>query len=385
MDTVDHLAKLVGPAKVDFQRNTDGVLVTASGPWTIAFIEEVDDDIRAFSIEGSAKLVLNTTAATQLDTSGAWLIERLRQRVEEAGIAFSHEDDEPRRQQLVDVIHRRERPETDAPTQTKSWRGPIVRLGEIGIEFGRDLMTALYILGSSVRGPSSNGGSGRGLRVMSILNQIDQMGWRAVPVVFVMSFLIGAIIAQQGAYQMQAYGEELLAISLVGILHFREVGVLLTSIMVAGRSGSAITAEIGTMKMREEIDALQVMGLNPVGVLLFPRLLAIMICLPILTLLSNIAGIMGAMVVMDIYVGITPSQFITTLTEDISPRHLAVGLAKAPVMALIIGLVAAVEGLKVGGSSESLGQRTTAAVVKSIFLVIVVDGLFTIFFSAMNF
>ncbi|MEM8572989.1 MAG: ABC transporter permease [Pseudomonadota bacterium] len=385
MSPPDHLAKLVGPAKVDFARDGNKVRVTASGPWTLGFIEEVDDDIRAFSTDGARSMVLNTTETTQLDTSGAWLVERLRKRVEDAGIAFTHEDDDPRRRELIEVIHGRDRPKSDPPTENSSWRGPIVRLGEIGIDAGRDALMALYILGSAVRVRTPGNNSGRGLRIMSILNQIDQIGWRAVPVVFVMSFLIGGIIAQQGAYQMKFYGEELLAISLVGILHFREVGVLLTSIMVAGRSGSAITAEIGTMKMREEIDALQVMGLNPVGVLLFPRLLAIMICLPILTLLSNIAGILGAMVVMSIYIGVTPGQFIETLTQDISARHLAVGLAKAPVMALIIGLVAAVEGLKVGGSSESLGQRTTAAVVKSIFLVIVVDGLFTIFFSAMDF
>ncbi|MNY00589.1 putative phospholipid ABC transporter permease protein MlaE [compost metagenome] len=161
--------------------------------------------------------------------------------------------------------------------------------------------------------------------------------------------------------------------------------MLLTAIMIAGRSGSAITAEIGSMKMREEIDALKVIGLNPVGVLVFPRLVALTIALPLLTILANFAALFGAAIVALLYSGITFEVFLSRLHGAVEESTIAAGMIKAPFMALIIGIVAAVEGMKVGGSAESLGQHVTSSVVKSIFVVILVDGLFAIFYAAIDF
>jgi phospholipid/cholesterol/gamma-HCH transport system permease protein len=200
-----------------------------------------------------------------------------------------------------------------------------------------------------------------------------------------MSFLIGAIIAQQGAFQLRYFGAEVFVVDLVGILQLREIGVLLTAIMVAGRSGSAITAEIGSMKMREEIDALHVMGLNPVGVLVFPRLLALTIALPLLSIIANFAALAGAAVIANVYSGITYEVFLGRLQQAIDISTVVSGMLKAPFMAVIIGIVAAVEGMKVGGSAESLGQHVTSSVVKAIFVVILVDGLFAIFYAAIDF
>jgi phospholipid/cholesterol/gamma-HCH transport system permease protein len=200
-----------------------------------------------------------------------------------------------------------------------------------------------------------------------------------------MSFLIGAIIAQQGAFQLRYFGAEIFVVDLVGILQLREIGVLLTAIMIAGRSGSAITAEIGSMKMREEIDALKVIGLNPIGVLVFPRLVALTVVLPLLTIVANFSALYGASVVAWTYSGITFDVFTTRLHDAIDYSTVASGMIKAPFMALIIGIVSAVEGMKVGGSAESLGRHVTAAVVKAIFVVILVDALFAIFYSAIDF
>ncbi len=211
------------------------------------------------------------------------------------------------------------------------------------------------------------------------------MGVKAVPIILLMSFLIGAIIAQQGAFQLRYFGAEVFVVDLVGILQLREIGVLLTAIMIAGRSGSAITAEIGSMKMREEIDALVVMGLNPVGVLIFPRLVALTVALPLLTIVANFAALAGAALVAWAYSGITLEVFLTRLHESVDISTVLAGLIKAPFMALIIGVVSAVEGMKVGGSAESLGLHVTSAVVKSIFVVILVDGLFAMFYAAINF
>src|SRR5690606_10277790 len=205
----------------------------------------------------------------------------------------------------------------------------------------------------------------------AIFNQIDRMGVGAIPVVVLMSGIVGAIVAQQGAYQLRYFGADIFVVDLVGVLVLRELGVLLTSIMIAGRSGSAITAEIGSMKMREEVDALTVIGLNPIGVLVFPRLVALVIVLPCLTVAANIAAILGAMVVGWAYSGISPEAFFDRLTSAIDHTSVLSGLIKAPFMAMIIGIIASVEGMKVGGSAESLGRHVTASVVKSIFVVIV--------------
>jgi phospholipid/cholesterol/gamma-HCH transport system permease protein len=219
----------------------------------------------------------------------------------------------------------------------------------------------------------------------AIVHQIDRMGVRAVPIILLMSFLIGAIIAQQGAFQLRYFGAEVFVVDLVGILQLREIGVLLTAIMIAGRSGSAITAEIGSMKMREEIDALKVMGLSPIGVLVFPRLVALTVALPLLTIIANFAALFGAAFVAWSYSGITFDTFLSRLREAIDLSTIVSGMIKAPFMALIIGIVASVEGLKVGGSAESLGRHVTASVVKSIFVVILVDGLFAMFYAAIDF
>ncbi len=253
------------------------------------------------------------------------------------------------------------------------------------IQNGADFLAGMYILGSAVRGAQMKLGRGRGVSPAAIVNQIDHMGVRAVPIIMLMSFLIGAIIAQQGAFQLRYFGAEVFVVDLVGILQLREIGVLLTAIMIAGRSGSAITAEIGSMKMREEIDALKVIGLNPVGVLVFPRLVALTIALPLLTILANFAALFGAAIVALLYSGITFEVFLSRLHGAVEESTIAAGMIKAPFMALIIGIVAAVEGMKVGGSAESLGQHVTSSVVKSIFVVILVDGLFAIFYAAIDF
>ena len=208
------------------------------------------------------------------------------------------------------------------------------------------------------------------------------MAVEATPIIALMSFLIGAIIAQQGAFYFRRFGAELYVVDMAGVLTLRELGVLLTAIMVAGRTGSSITAEIGSMKMREEVDALRVIGLDPVEVLVLPRLVALIIAMPILTLIANACGILGAAVISVTYVDLPIDTFLFRIKDAVDLETALVGITKAPFMALIIGLIACVEGLQVKGSAESLGEQTTIAVVKSIFMVVVLDGLFAMFFAA---
>jgi phospholipid/cholesterol/gamma-HCH transport system permease protein len=200
-----------------------------------------------------------------------------------------------------------------------------------------------------------------------------------------MSFLIGCIVAQQGAFQLRIFGASVFTVDLVGILTLRELAPLLTAIMVAGRSGSAITAELGSMRMREEIDALRVMGLNPSAVLVLPRVLGLVFSVPLLSFLSILATLAGAMLTLWIYVDIPPAAFLQRFRDAVDFSSFWSGLIKAPFMALIIALIACTEGMAVEGSAESLGTHTTASVVKSIFMVIVVDGIFAVFYGAIDF
>ena len=224
----------------------------------------------------------------------------------------------------------------------------------------------------------------RSLRATSTVYHLYRVGWQAIPIVGLITFLIGGIIAQQGIFHFRKFGADAYVVDMVGILVLREIGVLIVSIMVAGRSGSAYTAELGSMKMREEIDALRTMGLDPVNILVLPRMIALVCALPILTFLGSMAALYGGGLVAWIYGGMSAEIFIARLREAVSVTYFEVGIIKAPFMALVIGAVACSEGLRVKGSAELLGLQTTASVVKSIFLVIVLDGLFAVFFASIG-
>jgi phospholipid/cholesterol/gamma-HCH transport system permease protein len=224
----------------------------------------------------------------------------------------------------------------------------------------------------------------RRVRFTSFVHHVEQVGWRAVPIIVLITFLIGCIIAQQGIFHFRKFGADVYVVDMVGILVLREIGVLIVTIMVAGRSGSAYTAELGSMKMREEIDALRTMGFDPVEVLVLPRILALLLALPILTFIGSMAALYGGGLVSWLYGGMQPDIFLARLRDAISLDTFKVGMIKAPFMALVIGVVSCVEGFAVRGSAESLGRHTTSSVVKSIFFVIVFDGLFAIFFASIG-
>ena len=360
--------------------------VQLEGNWRSANLHLVLRDFEKLTAGRRGEVTLDLSGVTDIDTAGVWLLCRLKKQVEGAGGTVHFEGSNAHIDEMIAEFSEEPPQAEQEPQRKASWQETIFApIGKITFDIWNNLAAAMYILGSAVRGAQMKFGRGSGVSPASIVNQIDHMGVRAVPIILLMSFLIGAIIAQQGAFQLRYFGAEVFVVDLVGILQLREIGVLLTAIMIAGRSGSAITAEIGSMKMREEVDALKVMGLNPVGVLIFPRLVALTVALPLLTVLANFASLAGAAVVAWAYSGITFANFIARLHEAITLSTVLSGMIKAPFMALVIGIVAAVEGLKVGGSAESLGQHVTASVVKAIFVVILMDGLFAMFYAAINF
>lgn len=222
------------------------------------------------------------------------------------------------------------------------------------------------------------------MRWGSIVHHIEAVGIRAVPIVSVIAFAIAVILAYQGVEQLKPLGAEQFTVNLITISVLREMGVLLTAIMLAGRSGSAFTAEIGVMKLREEVDALKATGLDPFQMLVVPRLIAIIICLPLLTFVADIMGLLGGAVMSAHLIDLSFKEYIDQVKRVASLKIFFVGLVKAPVFALVIAIVGCMHGMRVSGSSESVGTETTAAVVKSIFLVLILDALFSVLFQKMG-
>ena len=378
------------PAGAEFIVNAlaaDACQILPSGAWTTIHIFGVDEPLQQIDGKKYREVEIDMSNVRELDTAGAWLLERTRRGLTKSGAKVSIKGEREEFEILLSAVSAV--PDI-APAQTAGLYSGIISgffeaAGRLASSFKDDFLMSMHMLGATIRGAQMKIGRSNGISPAAIVYQLDKMGVGALPVIILMSFIIGAIVAQQGAFQLRYFGAEIFVVDLVGILVLREIGVLLTAIMVAGRSGSAITAEIGSMKMREEVDALKVIGLNPIGVLVFPRLVALVLALPILTVVSDISALVGASVVTSAYSGISPAAFISRLRDAIDLSTYFAGLIKAPFMAMIIGIVAAVEGMKVGGSAESLGKHVTASVVKAIFVVIVVDGLFAMFYAAINF
>jgi phospholipid/cholesterol/gamma-HCH transport system permease protein len=368
------------------QRLGDAVRLSLGGHWTVeasAAIEARADGLLAESA-GARRVVLDLGRVARLDTAGAWLIDRARQTLDAKGVDAKIESIRPEYEILLREAHYRALALREPPSGSY-----IIRLfadiGESVVSAGSDLYRGVGFLGEVVAAIGKSLANPSHFRGTSLIVQMESIALRGTPIITLINFLAGAIIAQQGIFQLRRFGATIFVVDLIGILVLRELGVLLTAIMTAGRSGSAITAELGSMKLHEEIDALTVMGLRPVDLLIVPRVLALIFSLPLLTFIADVAGIFGGLLVSWAYDGITPARFLTLLQETIGLHTFFSGLIKAPFMALIIGLISCVEGLAVGGSAESLGRQVTASVVKSIFMVVVVDGLFAIFFAGIRY
>ncbi len=368
-------------------RDDAGTLAIAlSGAWSAEHaprIEELIEEIGGrLAKAGAARIDLSSVA--RLDTLGAYVLNRLKAEREDAGGAVEIASQRPEHSVLLAEIQIHGEDAT-SPAGSFGVVSVLVNIGAAIIRFGRDMVGGAMFLGEVVVGSLAVLLGPRKFRGPSLINQIELIAFNGAPIIMLISFLVGCIVAQQGIFQLQQFGATAFVVNLTGILILRELGVLLTSIMIAGRSGSAFTAEIGSMKMREEIDALRVMGLDPIEVLVVPRILALVISLPILTFISAMSGLTGAALVAWLYGGIGIDTFLARLQGVITWKHFAVGLIKAPFMAFVIGLIASIEGLAVKGSAESLGRQVTASVVKAIFMVIVVDGLFAMFFASIAF
>lgn len=361
-----------------------------SGSWIAANAASLEQASEAIApqLDRSGTIRLDMAGVRELDTLGAWLLEKISRRATSAGHRADIVGIADHYAGLIEEVRQVNRHAPKPPGVPNPILDPILaRIGDVGrstLGAREDVTAFLQMLGAlclailgALRRP-------RSLRLTSLIYQLYRVGWQAIPIVVLITFLIGAIIAQQGIFHFRKFGADSYVVDMVGILVLRELGVLIVAIMVAGRSGSAYTAELGSMKMREEIDALSTMGLDPIEVLMLPRIVALVLALPILSFIGSMAALYGGGLVAWFYGGMGPAIFIARLHEAVSVTHFEVGIIKAPFMALVIGIVACSEGLRVKGSAESLGKQTTTSVVKSIFLVIVLDGLFAVFFASIG-
>ena len=339
------------------------------------------------SLEGEFDDVeLDAGGVARLDSTGAWLMLRTKRQLERSGIRVLRFTYPPIYAPLFDALQR------PAPRGAKARRKrPLTDfleyVGQNTHEFFQQAYRLLGFLGRvTVETTEAFLRPDRELPWPAFVRQIQQTGVTAVPIVCLLAFLLGVVLAYQGADQLRRFGAELLTVNLVATAMLREVGCLITAIVVAGRSGSAFTAQIGTMKLNQEVDAMQTIGLNTVEVLVLPRLLGLMVALPLLTFLANIMGLIGGAVMCYFHLGITVPAFLRQLHTvlTVSSWTFWLGFIKAPVFAFIIVLVGCFEGLRVEGNAGSVGSQTTRSVVESIFLVIVFDASFSILFSLLG-
>ncbi|HEY1245054.1 MAG TPA: MlaE family lipid ABC transporter permease subunit [Hyphomicrobiaceae bacterium] len=362
----------------------DRLVLAAGGSWTAANARELERLIDGARTSQAGALSLDMREIRALDTYGAWLVERLVREWQARNLGAEITGVPERYRTLLGGIRYANREPLSAPRRENPLVSALAGLGRAVAGVGRGLVPFLDMLGALGAVTVRTLAQPRTFRFTSFVHHLDRVGLQAVPIILLITFLIGGIIAQQGIFHFRKFGADVYVVDMVGILVLREIGVLIVAIMVAGRSGSSYTAELGSMKMREEIDALRTMGRDPVEVLILPRVLALVIALPLLTFLGCMAALYGGGLVAWLYGGMAPETFIVRLKEAISLTHFKVGMMKAPFMALAIGIVACSEGLRVKGSAESLGLKTTTSVVKSIFLVIVLDGVFAMFFASID-
>ena len=377
---------MASPALLTATPSGDVLELRPAGSWTAANVTTLEllSDAVTAQLDLSKAVKVDMAGVRELDTLGAWVLEKMSRRAASAGhyaevvgIADNYEG-------LIEEVRQVNRRN---PAPAPGLNPVVAKVNDIGrstVGATEDLAVFLQMLGSLFFALFGVLRRPRSLRLTSLVYQLYRVGWQAIPIIVLITFLIGAIIAQQGIFHFRKFGADSYVVDMVGILVLRELGVLIVAIMVAGRSGSAYTAELGSMKMREEIDALSTMGLDPVEVLILPRVIALVCGLPILSFIGSMAALYGGGLVAWLYGGMEPAIFIARLHDAVSITHFEVGIIKAPFMALVIGIVACSEGLRVKGSAESLGKQTTTSVVKSIFLVIVLDGLFAVFFASIG-
>ncbi len=366
-------------------RVEDGLLIVSlGGPWVTKHIGRKQARLAQIDARGARRARIDVGALAALDTAGAWLIHRATQRLAEQGLATEIEGADAAAVSLIETARRFDVPYPQTPETGSGVLAMVARVGRATIEISGQAVRLVNYLGLTVVVLLRLLVQPWRIRGTALVSHMEQTGLNALPIVGLISFLIGVVLAYQGADQLAKFDAEIFTANMVGFGVLREMGILLTAIIVAGRSGSAFTAQIGTMNVNEEIDAMRAMGLDPMEVLVAPRVMALVIVLPLLTFYADILGLLGGAVMATAVIDISFFQFARQISDADLMWSFWAGMIKAPVFAFIIATVGTFEGFNVTRSAESVGRQTTRAVVEAIFLVMVLDALFSILYSILG-
>lgn len=375
----DHPESMFPNADVEL---AEGARVRCVGAWTVHGMARLEGRLAALRWPQAGEVVIDASAVGAMDTAGAWLLRRAVRALEGSGCTAVLHGLRPEHAALMDMVRAREAEVAAVPLPAAA--GVLERTGRVAWQHGLQVTGMLTFIGEgaavalrSLRHPSR-------LRWRPVLHNLHSAGFNALPIVGLLSFLMGTVIAYQGAEQLRRYGANIFIADLVGLSMLRELAPLLTAIIVAGRSGSAYAAQIGTMKVTEEIDALRTIGIVPTELLVLPKILALMIALPLLSVYSDIMSVFGGMVMARAQLGVGFQDFLDRFGDAVRLSSFLTGVGKAPVFAAIIAVVGCFQGFQVQGGGDSVGRQTTVSVVQAIFLVIVADAIFSVVFSTLH-
>jgi phospholipid/cholesterol/gamma-HCH transport system permease protein len=367
-------------AWLDVSDDASSLTLRPQGDWVVQNAQSLDKTLQGLNTDGTRVATFDLSHLDRLDTAGAWLIYRTSRSLERSGVSVTTAGGSEAHSTLLNAVAKSDRPIKVEPREGNVFTNLIVRMGSALDDAWKTVLELVAFLGLVLESLAKTALNPRRLRMTSTVYHMEQVGLNAVPIVALLSFLIGAVLGLQGAEQLRRFGGEVFTVNLVAVSFLRELGILLIAIMVAGRSGSAFTAQIGSMKLREEIDAMRTLGLDPMDVLVLPRVIALLVMMPILGFISAMMGLLGGGLLVWSELGMSPAMFIERLHASVDFWDAAVAFIKAPVFGLAIAMIGCFEGMKVEGSAESVGQRTTASVVEGIFTVIVLDALFSVLF-----
>ncbi len=370
-----------GDGWIRTEREGDRLLLTAGGRWLISTLADIDPRLRELAPGSVRQAQIDLSAIEALDSTGAWILHRTLKQLRAGGLTAEFAGVGRAFGEMLELIERDDVEQTLEREEISPVIAMVRRVGEAAYAVCDKAADLLNFLGVTVLTTVRTAARPGRLRLISLASHVERVGLNALPIVGLLSFLIGVVLAFQGADQLKRFGAEIFTVNLLGVSILREMGVLLTAIIIAGRSGSAFTAEIGTMQVNEEIDAMRAIGLDPIEVLVLPRILALVIALPLLAVFADLMGLLGGAMMSFVVLDISLVQFAERLKEVVPMWAFWIGMIKAPVFGLAIGLVGCHEGLGVSGSAESVGKQTTKSVVVAIFLVIIIDAAFSILFS----
>ena len=368
-------------AAFDLTEDDRAPVLALRGDWTVDTIAAAEAGMRALEGRLVSSAIVDVSHLGRIDMAGAYLIDRTL-RSGESAVTLRGEHANAAR--LLATARKATPEPAPAPDQLHGWRRFLDRIGRAVAEIGEEIIESVSFFGETLATLARLIANPRRIRSVSIVHAMEEAGLHALPIVTLLAFFIGLVIAYLGARILGDFGASVFTVELVAFSMMREFGVVITAVLLAGRTSSAFTAEIGAMQMRQEIDAMRTMGIHPMDALVAPRVIAMLIMTPLLTFAATMAGLLGGLLVCWSDLGISPVMFFARIADEIPAKHFWIGMVKSPVFALVLTVIACKQGLSVGGDVNSLGRHVTSSVVQAIFMVILLDAFFAIWFLEMN-